>query len=357
MKVPGDTSDRRMDEIEAFRTARPAAPAYGPRARDAARARLLAAASGDEPGIRRGRGVAGTPLDRAVARFGWRLAMAGGLSIALAAAVAVAVTGRSPLDDGPAGPGVRYVPAPPVREVNAVEFLSAAARSVEARTEVPRPGPYQWRFTKTLERQPDGSTQTSENWIRCDGRKMVMELDGRKEVVNTEWPPDPDEYSPLQYYEKLRTLPTDPARLLAHIHGDRKWLPDPVEEEGEENPDDRAFRVISVYLSRGAGMMPPKLEAAIYRALAKMPGVKVEQGVVDTVGRVGIGISRRPKISPRERTYIVLESGTYRYLGHGDVPLSGKAPAGEPRQVDLRARGIFASAQREAKIVDKPLQH
>ena len=155
-----------------------------------------------------------------------------------------------------------------------------------------------------------------EEWIRYDGKQIARYDDGRLRISDV--PPDPgdDDLSPQRYAEKLRELPTDPDKLLAHVRGDRHWIDLPVEEGAtgaREDPDARAFRVISVYLGQQA-IMPPKLEAAMYRALGKIPGVGVEVSVEDAAGRKGLGVFRDAG-GLDTRQYLILEPETFRYLG------------------------------------------
>ncbi len=53
--------------------------------------------------------------------------------------------------------------------------------------------------------------------------------------------------------------------------------------------DLRAYNVIMLYLSNHA-TMPPELEAAMFGALALLPGVHVDQGVREAAGRSGLGV-------------------------------------------------------------------
>jgi hypothetical protein len=249
---------------------------------------------------------------------------------------------------------------PPVRQADAAEILEAAARAAEARAVQPRPGPHQWIYTRTFgpvwagivglpsagsdadTARPRIVNRSVERWERFDGRKMAgycepsywcaQNGDVGKPYIDTEDDRDPDEHTPRQYYDKLRKLPTDPEALLAYIRGDWSTLPIPAEEQqpGQRptrDPDDHAFSVIKFYLREGAAFMPPRLEASLFRALAKIPGVEVKRDVTDVAGRRGIEVSLMASeniIPEHRRMSFILEPGTYRYLAGSHALLAAK---------------------------------
>ncbi|SEG64142.1 hypothetical protein SAMN05444920_103648 [Nonomuraea solani] len=167
--------------------------------------------------------------------------------------------------------------------------------------------------------------------------------------------PGDDDLTPQQYDAKLRELPTDPRKLLAKVTADRHWI-EGAREEGvphEITPADiRAYTVIMLYLSR-YGTMPPRLEAAMFRALALIPGVRMEQGVADPAGRVGLGIWFEGGHDFAYRRYEILDPKTYRYLGTRMVWLRdeylGDGPEPAFRKGSVGGTALLASA-----IVDRP---
>ncbi|MEV8636941.1 CU044_5270 family protein [Streptosporangium sp. NPDC051023] len=176
--------------------------------------------------------------------------------------------------------------------------------------------------------------------------------------------PDDDDLTPRQYAAKLAALPTDPDRLLAHVKGDGHWATKPEGDPGErEHPDARAFRVLSVYLDQEVPV-PPRLEAAIFRALAKIPGVRTETGVRDALGRPGIGVAYEPgapgapgvgteydgKGQVIARSYLVLDPTTYHYLGRRVDYLRDETFRGE---VMFSKGNFYASAEVVAGVVDE----
>ncbi|GAA3805643.1 hypothetical protein GCM10022226_27130 [Sphaerisporangium flaviroseum] len=261
---------------------------------------------------------------------------------------------------GPTGDATR----PPVAEryASTAVVLEQAALVAETRSTGSAPRPNQWQYSKVLDRQPNGDPgdrDHRESWIRYDG-KQTAGYDEAGQVTVSDHPPDPgdDDLSPMRYAEKLRKLPTDPAKLLAHVRGDRHWVDYPVEEKspkGEqvaraETPDERAFRVLSLYLQQQA-VMPPKLEAAMYRALAQIPGVRVQLDVEDGAGRRGMGLFR--EYSDAMRTYFILDEKTYRYLGMRMVWFRDQYMGSE---LVTRAGSVWTVTQLASAIVDKPGQ-
>ncbi|MFI7461013.1 CU044_5270 family protein [Nonomuraea sp. NPDC049646] len=274
----------------------------------------------------------------------------------VAAAVLVAVNGSRT----PAPPPPNAVTTMPVR---AETVLRQAALVAEGRRKHQEPRPDQWLYRKELVKQPGEEQGTvQEYWTRYDGTRQAVRQNGGALGFQDITPePDDDDLTPRQYAAKLADLPTDPAALLDHVRGDRHWSTLPKGAE-PEHPDARAFRVLSVYLDAGVPM-PPKVEAAIFRALAELPGVRVDLGVRDAAGRAGIGIAYEPAGSVPggstrdaqgrivSRSYLVLDSATYRFLGRRVDTLEDEVLHGE---VLARKGTFYASADLAAGVVDEP---
>ncbi|MFD0477270.1 CU044_5270 family protein [Nonomuraea thailandensis] len=255
-------------------------------------------------------------------------------------------------------------PAPPARprtvQLDPDTVLARAADTVGRREAGEAPLPTQWQYTRTLDKQPTRDTvESRESWIRYDGKQSAgFGEDGRLSVRDI--PPDPgdDDLSPQQYDKKLRELPTDPKRLLAKVTRDRHWIDYP-REEGVPHvvaPDaDRAYGVIMLYLSR-YGVMPPKLEAALFEALALIPGVRVEQGVTDAAGRGGLGVWRDTgRGDVPYRRYHILDPRTYRYLGERTVWLRDEYFF-DDKEPSVREGAVWATALLTSVIVNRPGQ-
>ncbi|MEV4172483.1 CU044_5270 family protein [Nonomuraea sp. NPDC049709] len=281
--------------------------------------------------------------------LGRRLLLVG----ALGAAAALAVTTLRPEPPTP-----HPANTPPVVQLDSSVVLAHAAEVAGRRKSAQVPLPTQWHYTKTLDKQANSDTvRTGEGWLRYDGRQRA-DFDEDGKMVVSDIPPDPgdDDLSPQQYDAKLRALPTDPKKLLAKVTADRHWIDYPKEEgvpKSAEPDADRAYRVITLYLSR-YGTMPPRLEATMFRALALIPGVRIEQGVRDAAGRSGLGIwvEGTDTIS---RTYHILDRSTYRYLGTRAVWLRDEFLGGESEPA-FRKGAVWSTALLSSMIVDRPGQ-
>ncbi|MFG1964169.1 CU044_5270 family protein [Nonomuraea sp. NPDC049028] len=283
----------------------------------------------------------------------WRpLARRALLAGTLAAGLVVALTFA-----GPAHESRPTRPAPSMRP-GSLLLLEQAATAVENKTSS-TPRPDQWVYTMSKVVQPgDGRVTTQESWFRYDGKQRADFLDGELKVSDVPPDPDDDDLSPQKYHDRLTALPTEPDKLLAKVSRDRHWSDLPKEDPGAGEPaDDRAYRVLSVYLEQQA-VMPPKLEAAIFRAMARIPGVKIAVDVPDAEDRLGIGVYYEPKGQQVTTEYLVLDPATYHLLGRRTIwnrdewiTMPGKAP--EPA---FEAGSFWASAELRSGIVDKPGQ-
>lgn len=147
------------------------------------------------------------------------------------------------------------------------------------------------------------------DWTSPDGGKhWVAELrEGQQ----------PDEFGVVNgtggatTYDAVKGLPADPDALL------RKFRHD-AEGKGD-GPDQEAFVLIGDLVMEGYPL--PKLNAALFRAAARIPGVVVLNAAVDPAGRPGIGIARTGSSGGRTEW---LFSTDYTYLGEREVSPGGK---------------------------------
>ena len=123
-------------------------------------------------------------------------------------------------------------------------------------------------------------------------------------------------------YAWVSALPTDPAALLTAVYADTR-------DSGTaraEGKDQAAFAAIGSLLDDA--VMPPRVEAALYRAVARIPGVVLLKDAVDAVGRHGIGVARVDAVDG-ERSEWIFDRTTLRYLGERDYlvhdTVNGKA--------------------------------
>ncbi|MFC5826452.1 CU044_5270 family protein [Nonomuraea insulae] len=284
--------------------------------------------------------------------LGRRLLVIGALGAA--AALAVATLRPQPPAPGPAS-------KPSVVRLDSSVVLAGAAEVAGRRRSAQVPLPTQWHYTKTLDKQPNSATtETREHWTRYDGMQAAsFGEDGELHVGPEGNPLDPgdDDLSPQQYDAKLRELPTDPRKLLDKITGDRHWI-EGAREEGVPKQtvpaNTRAYHVIMLYLSR-YGTMPPKLEAAMFRTLMLIPGVRIDQGVRDAAGRTGLGVWLEGAGDVPFRRYDILDPDTYRYLGRQTLWSRDQFLGGNSEPA-FRKGAVWSTALLSSVIVDRPGQ-
>ncbi|WP_329385053.1 CU044_5270 family protein [Streptomyces sp. NBC_01716] len=112
-------------------------------------------------------------------------------------------------------------------------------------------------------------------------------------------------------WDILSKLPTDPDALLKKVY---------AESEGQGNSRDQAaFSAIGDLL--GESYPPSGLEAALYKAAAKIPGVVKVDSAVDAEGREGIAVARLDNVSG-EREEWIFEEKTLAFLGTRHVQVT-----------------------------------
>ncbi|MFI6818841.1 CU044_5270 family protein [Nonomuraea sp. NPDC050328] len=284
--------------------------------------------------------------------LGRRLLVVGALGTA--AALAVVVLRPQPQAEVP---GV--VSTAPIVRLDSGVVLARAAEVAGGRESAQVPLPTQWHYTRTLDKQPNAdTTKTVEQWLRYDGRQAASYDENGDLSVGPEGDPrDPgdDDLSPQQYDAKLRALPTDPVKLLAKITADPHWIRGAREKGVPHRVPPAAIRgyhVIMLYLSR-YGSMPPRLESAMFRALALIPGVRIEQGVRDAAGRAGLGVWLETDEDRPSRRYTVLDPVTYRYWGTRTVWLRDEF-LGRKDVPALPKGSVWSTALVASTIVDRP---
>ncbi|WP_416973488.1 CU044_5270 family protein [Streptomyces sp. 4F14] len=153
-----------------------------------------------------------------------------------------------------------------------------------------------------------GPLQTRELWKSVDGGTEGLLIDTELGRLPIEADPDPEPTD--QNYGNLKKLPTDPDKMLA-------WLYKHKEGEGRSD-DDLAFDLATQLLIES--VMPPKTSAALYRAIAKIPGVVLVKDAVDAVGRHGTAVGF-PDGGDTGRQELIFDPKTWKLLGRRIVLL------------------------------------
>jgi hypothetical protein len=106
---------------------------------------------------------------------------------------------------------------------------------------------------------------------------------------------------PISYAE-LGSLPADPRALASRL---------------DRISGGHALRLIGELFV--AYLMPPALTAELFQALGDVPGVTVVKDAVDRAGRHGVAF-RLPAAASRAYQEIILDPGSYQFMGWGDGP-------------------------------------
>jgi hypothetical protein len=263
-----------------------------------------------EPVTRTGKTRKGGPVRRIrPTQPRWRLALAGGLSLTVAAGVA---GGVSLATRGSSTPGPTQSP------VSVKLLVDDAARAAIAGPSV---SPHQWIYNKVLfSGIVDGKIQANVGWTTADNTQWAFYSGHR--LLRAPWPiggtapaahwPDgkPNLGDLILPYRTLNTLPPDPAKLLGYL----RRITGPVQTPG-------LWRSI-VFTDIGNlftyYVMPPHVAAELYRAIALIPGVRVNPDAVDLAGQRGTGLT----CSGDE---IILNSHSYQFMGtQGTSPQTAK---------------------------------
>ncbi|MEV5827880.1 CU044_5270 family protein [Spirillospora sp. NPDC052242] len=331
-----------MNDIDALREAwdEPAAPS--PAARAGARAALMDRTAGRATAAAPRR----APRAGRLPRLGMRLAAVGALATAAVVGVTVLQSGGGVDEHGRPAPVVPGIPAGPV--ANASELLERAAKSAETRAFTP-PRPDQWIYVESRSRRGDtpngplsddpADTRTNRTWTRADGTVMAYMEDGRLER-SAMMPAT----SPPSDYASLAKLPTDPDALLKWIYADMGGL-----GETAEGRHSTAYSMLGAILRNN--VLPPKLEAAVFRAIKQIPDVTLVEGRVDMSGRQAIALGRITEGYIHEE--ILFDPKTYAYLGERAVAIRDHSTRGEDGTLSFREGDLMRlTVQVQTGIVD-----
>lgn len=263
-------------------------------------------------------------------RRAWRLAIAGGLSAALAATALGAMT-------------LGHSSAPPASGTLTVTELAYRAAGAATRQPAVRPG--QWVYRKYL--MKDWSRPaTTEFWTTADSRKAAWVSAGGKvhffsgqaslgmtavpyKKVHGEWyyfgfGPFPVTYAGLS------SLPRSPMALDRYLGRlqPRNW----------GSNADREFQIISELLT--AYVMPPGLTAELYRALGDIPGVTADTHATDVAGRPGIGFRLPlPDLGSGAAAEIIVSPRSYRLMA--DEFVLPQAPSSRSHALSIKGTAIL----------------
>ena len=264
-----------MDELTLLREFRGSAPAAAP------------------PGVRR-RVLAGSTPSRP--RLPRRLSVVASGAVVLAATPTVLA-----LSLGPS--------APP----SAATVLDRAAEHVMTAAPVPTPRADQWIYHRSLQADPETGqpgTHPSDSWSRVDGRQYAGRRPNGK--IDVQQIVENPLGTPLQWYELAKELPATPQGVLDMLGSD------PLYTSHADTRAARDFDEVTTALTSDT-VLPPESIARLYRALATIPGVRVDHGApADLAGRPVLSITYDGDSSlgrPGDRWELLLDPDSYRVIG------------------------------------------
>lgn len=285
------------------------------------RADVGATASGRERRVRR---------MRLAAWFAAPGLVAGAVAVALVATQAMgpAETPRRHADGGHSSTSVRPSPGKS-RAPNGkvVRTLDLAAHTVELQ-DSKRPRPHQWIYTRYVTHK---GGKVHEDWVRFDGKKAAeySTVPGHEGFEISDLEQGQGENTPAEDYDFFASLPTDPAKLRQALY-ERSLR----NEFGPMSHDARIFEYVYDFFE-DSPLIPPKNLAALYRALATLPGVTVDTHATDALGRPGIAVTHDQGGGFKES--LILDKKDYHVIGQATVDKHGKKhryAVSVPRVVD-----------------------
>ncbi|MCO5992581.1 CU044_5270 family protein [Actinoallomurus rhizosphaericola] len=230
-----------------------------------------------------------------------------------AGTAALALTLPSLLGSGSRQENVSYVPAPIIRvpAVSKAKVAPTLARIADAAARGPAAdaGPHRYTYTKSMVESTRPTDQRTfggpVEMIALHERQTWIPLDLSKETgLSRESGQETTLHSAIDAlgYRQLAALPSDPAALLDRLYT----------RQGDRDPG-RAFDQIQTLMSEV--VVPPATRAALYRATALIPGVRVVSDSQDALGRKGIAVAFD---KDGERTEWVFDKTSFAYLGDRD---------------------------------------
>lgn len=256
----------------------------------------------------------------AVPRFGWRLAAVGGLAAVLTAGVLVTqvvpMGGQPPASTASAAERIlagaaaeaQRQPAVGVRG-NQFVYVESIATALSRNEAEPGPGtvkPEQRRIWLSADGTRDGLIRQrprdmAGDWEEiplpgCRDGKSVSSKHGKTAEVACE--PTPGHHA---------ELPTDADAMLAYLY---------EKGAGTKNPRDQQAFTAAGDLIREAYLSPASL-AAVFKAVGKIPGVRVVGDVTDEAGRAGVALALTEVQG--FRTELIFDRQSHAYLGERSV--------------------------------------
>jgi hypothetical protein len=190
---------------------------------------------------------------------------------------------------------------------------------------------------ESVDGQSEGRSRQLKSNGKADEQKIARQLPG-KNTVN--------------FYRQAEQLPTDPEAM-------RRWLYglDPGEKpSGSRSADVNAFAKAGNLLT--TNLLPPKVAAALYRALAEIPGLIAVEDAKDAAGRTGVAVALDTSgafgtairgSQGKARAELIFDEKALAFLGESVVNLEAPKEKCDPLEAgDL----VSSTAVLERGVVD-----
>ncbi|MGW5666634.1 CU044_5270 family protein [Micromonospora sp. NPDC003776] len=277
-----------------------------------------------------------------------------GLAAAAVAAVAVGTgalhTGAVPADSLFTDTTPQHAAQnPPPKHATAPAFELAAQYAAAQPYTPPRPD--QWVYVKDRKSNPSSiakdkgqrQNEITEVWLSVDGLKMA------------EWNPDTgkfDTWTQDNGYPEAVALPTDPGKLLDAVRGQLQQETASVSTHFKPSDDMDSLLFGRLAMILEGNVLPPRVAAALWRAIGMVPGATQEPGTVMVNGRPVVAVGRIQEGWRSEQ--LLLDAGTHEFVGYRSVAAKDHtftSPTGPIRT--KRGEVQFTITRVAAKFVDK----
>lgn len=162
-----------------------------------------------------------------------------------------------------------------------------------------------------------GPPHRQEVWMSVDGLHvgLVRQAGMGAHSVPVDVKPGKAGWDVSSFYNHVRTLPTDADAMY-------DYLATTAPKYGGDDKNQAMFVLVGDLLRDS--IVPPKQSAALFRAVARIPGVTTVEGVKDATGRPGVAIARNDPFNPLRDEWI-FDAKTYEFLGEREVATKDNA--------------------------------
>ncbi|MEV6512790.1 CU044_5270 family protein [Streptomyces sp. NPDC051642] len=156
-----------------------------------------------------------------------------------------------------------------------------------------------------------------EVWMSVDGLHvgLVRQAGMGAHSIPVDVKPGKAGWDVSSFYDHVRTLPTDADAMY-------DYLATTAPKYSGQDKNQAMFVLVGDLLRDS--VVPPKQSAALFRAVARIPGVTTIEGVKDATGRPGVAIARTDPDNPLRDEWI-FDAKTYEFLGEREVATKDNA--------------------------------